>query len=404
MKITWEQRVIMHELEEYEQHRNVDFIDEQKNIVRLFGTLEENEFVIKDVSSTFGLWHKKEVIQNVLSHALYDSDNKEFREHFGKFEYRYRDLPFDKEDLSARYLFLTSLLMIDEWMRSKFFIKKSDDTKDTYRRSIRVFFQFLIDHRSNPSSFDIQDVVAFFRHQEKMRKSTYYINKLYFALLQYVRAMVPDMEQDYFDWIQVTAPPNLLEISPKRLEQDVLDKLSKYLSDSIMNATTNLQKYERIRNAVIVTLFFETGMRLSELGYLDIQDIRNGEVTVRGKGNKERTIPLSTIAKNGLKGYHEQRDWFISHYKIPKKDADPLFFSNQKRRLSTRSIARIFDNIEGLHPHLSRHTLISKMVRRGTDLPTIMAISGHSSMDMVARYSKPSKADILRAIEGKDNE
>jgi integrase/recombinase XerC/integrase/recombinase XerD len=365
---------------------------------------------IKQPSEYQGIWHKKEIIRNILSYTFYE--NEEFNEKFGSYTFQYKDEHYSKDLLEVHYKFLLSLPIIEQWSSTRQFKKiPSDATKETYQRSIRVFFRYLASENVEINSFKIEDVEDFFSQLKVDKFSSYYINKLYFALLHFVRYMKPELEHDFIEFVRVSTPPKLLEIAPKSVDKSTLMQLKKYLETSIMNAETKIRRYEAVRNNCIITLMFETGVRLSEITQLDVESVLGGQMLVDGKGNKQRSIPLNSICKRVLANYLEVRTLFVEEHKLdettPIRDKrgilrepiHPLFYSNQNKRLSSRSIARIFEKVEGLHPHLSRHTFITSMVRNQFDLPLIQNISGHSNLNMISRYSRPSQADMLRALE-----
>ncbi|WP_306432843.1 tyrosine-type recombinase/integrase [Paenibacillus apis] len=85
--------------------------------------------------------------------------------------------------------------------------------------------------------------------------------------------------------------------------------------------------------------------------------------------------------------------------RISSFDEEALFISNRDKRISVRSVQHILEQ-HHLHAHQLRHTFITGLVRANEDLAVIQSLSGHSSADMILRYSKPTEEDKLRAIEG----
>jgi integrase len=147
------------------------------------------------------------------------------------------------------------------------------------------------------------------------------------------------------------------------------------------------------RNFAIVILGLNTGIRLSELVAFDRSDIdisdRKGTVIVRnGKGNKERVIPLNAETRRALLRYLEER--------TDKEEA--LFISNRYQRISNRMVQTMVEN-EGFNFHALRHTFITEFVRAGVDISIIQSMTGHSSADMILRYSMPSEEDKAKAVE-----
>jgi integrase/recombinase XerC/integrase/recombinase XerD len=136
-----------------------------------------------------------------------------------------------------------------------------------------------------------------------------------------------------------------------------------------------------------------TGIRVAELVALDRSDVdlsdRKGSLVVRsGKGNKERTLPLNVDARRAIENYLDERT-----------DSNPaLFISNRQERISIRSVQHLMEK-NGHNVHQTRHSFITGLVRAGEDISVIQSLSGHSSADMILRYSMPSNDDKQRAVE-----
>ncbi|MGZ4160043.1 MAG: tyrosine-type recombinase/integrase, partial [Neobacillus sp.] len=131
----------------------------------------------------------------------------------------------------------------------------------------------------------------------------------------------------------------------------------------------------------------------SELVELDRSDVeikeRGGQPLVRsGKGNKERVIPLNSEARRSINKYLDERSDAYA----------PLFLSNRQERISVRSVQHLLSQY-GVHPHQLRHTFITGLVRVNEDIAVIQLRSGHSSADMILRYSIPSEEDKTQAVE-----
>lgn len=152
-----------------------------------------------------------------------------------------------------------------------------------------------------------------------------------------------------------------------------------------------LAQKDSLRNLAIVMTLLNTGVRVSELVSINRDDLiivqDEGEVRIRqGKGNKERTLPLNKSSRDVLVDYLDTR-----------KDSNPALFLGSKGRLGVRGVQYIL-NKYGIHPHQLRHTFITDLVRKH-DLILVQFLSGHSSTDILSRYSKPSKEDLQSAVE-----
>lgn len=156
-----------------------------------------------------------------------------------------------------------------------------------------------------------------------------------------------------------------------------------------------------LRDKCLIMLMWHTGLRISELAALNIDDIaltaRTGTVTVRcGKGLKTRTIPLNGDLRQVLQVYFAEQ--------VARGSNEALFLSQKKSRLSLPSIDRIvrgcglMSGIE-LSAHDLRHCFISSLTRLGTDIVMIAELTGHSRIETIRRYALPTEEQKQAALE-----
>jgi integrase/recombinase XerC len=143
------------------------------------------------------------------------------------------------------------------------------------------------------------------------------------------------------------------------------------------------------RDKAILELLYSSGLRVAELTTLDIGDIDKKEalVRVKGKGKKERIVPIGSKAMEAIQNYLPER---ISL----KKRSSALFLNNRGGRLTQRSVRRILlqysrmVNLKGdLSPHMLRHTFATHLLLGGADLRTIQELLGHSSLSTTQKYT-----------------
>lgn len=154
------------------------------------------------------------------------------------------------------------------------------------------------------------------------------------------------------------------------------------------------------RDRVIMELFYSSGLRVSELAALNRNDFdpQNLLIKLKGKGKKERIIPITKNAADWIKKYldhpHRQNSTDGHHAQV-----DPLaiFLNKHGSRLTTRSIDRNFDRYlkaSGLAgkvtPHTIRHTIATHWLENGMDLKTIQILLGHSSLTTTTIYTQVS--------------
>ncbi|NIP82372.1 MAG: tyrosine-type recombinase/integrase, partial [Gemmatimonadetes bacterium] len=152
------------------------------------------------------------------------------------------------------------------------------------------------------------------------------------------------------------------------------------------------------RDLAILETFYATGMRLSELQGLSVRDIDlvSDQVKVRGKGRKERIVPLGGAAVRALRRYEPRRRELLRTCDRPDRDA--LFVSESGRRLSARRIQALvreyLDAVadEGeLSTHSLRHSFATHLLDAGADLMAVKELLGHASLSTTRIYTHTSK-------------
>ncbi|MGA8164923.1 MAG: tyrosine recombinase XerC [Waddliaceae bacterium] len=152
------------------------------------------------------------------------------------------------------------------------------------------------------------------------------------------------------------------------------------------------------RDRTTMELFYSSGLRVSELVALNRQDFDqvNLLMKIRGKGKKERIVPLTKTAAEWICAYlqHPERDREVNGH-LAQDDPDAIFLNRMGTRLTARSVDRKFDlylrasGLAGkLTPHTLRHTIATHWLENGMDLKTIQALLGHRSLSTTTIYTK----------------
>ena len=186
-------------------------------------------------------------------------------------------------------------------------------------------------------------------------------------------------------------------------------KLEKYLPGYLDRAQVELLfqtaelkardgKFVDVRNNAMIELFYSTGMRLSELRGINRGDLDllSQQVKVRGKGKKERIIPVGDHAQLALRNYESKRDDLIRN-EIPGADRLAFFLSSRGKRISVRAIQNavtgFLDKIDedaGLSTHSLRHTFATHLLDAGADLRAVQELLGHASISTTQIYTHTS--------------
>jgi integrase/recombinase XerC len=176
------------------------------------------------------------------------------------------------------------------------------------------------------------------------------------------------------------------------------------------------------RDRAILELFYASGLRLSELVGLDVDDVNLSSRIVRvlGKGRKERLVPFNGSTEAALRAW--LKDWdppsrFALRRDAPprsgprrrqqaKRERDPLFLNYAGGRLSTRSVDRLVRRYVaacstrfGISPHALRHSFATHLLQRGADLRAIQELLGHSRLSTTQRYTHVNAAQLMDAYK-----
>ena len=168
------------------------------------------------------------------------------------------------------------------------------------------------------------------------------------------------------------------------------------------------------RDQAILELFYASGLRLSELVGLDLNDVSlsSRRVRVLGKGGKERIVPFNRTAADAIKAYLKDRDGLVKDQpsgparsvkgRVGREPAEPLFVNCRGGRLSTRSVDRLVRRYVaacstriGVSPHALRHSFATHLLEGGADLRTIQELLGHARVSTTQRYTHVSVTQLL---------
>ena len=178
-------------------------------------------------------------------------------------------------------------------------------------------------------------------------------------------------------------------ISPKnekRLPSFVADKDIRVLFDHVEFPDSWQGKTERL----LMLLFYNTGMRLSEVINLKESQVNSSNRTLKilGKGNKERLIPVNAEILNEIENYQKEKG------KLIIEKIDILFITNKGKPLSPRSVyssvkkyLSLITTIEKRSPHVLRHTFATHLTNNGADLNAVKELLGHSSLAATQVYT-----------------
>lgn len=206
------------------------------------------------------------------------------------------------------------------------------------------------------------------------------INRKISALRSFFKFQIRSGVIEESPMMKITAPKN-----EKRLPQFVPDKDVHTLFNHVEFPDTWKGRTDRM----IFLLFYQTGMRLSELINLREEDVNTSGLSLKvlGKGNKERVIPMSIELADSIAAYTKAK-------KDIAPDSDALLVTEKGKKLSprsvyerVRSILQLVTTIEKKSPHILRHSFATHLANAGADLNAVKELLGHSSLAATQVYT-----------------
>lgn len=209
----------------------------------------------------------------------------------------------------------------------------------------------------------------------------------------------------YFAWATrtglVTGDPTLGLSAPSgaaRLPSVLREAEVEAVLEGTSPRTSGDELHVRRRDDAVLELLYGSGLRVSELCGVDLDDLDLGNRTVRvwGKGSRQRQVPLSEPSVDALSVWIEAGRAAMATSGSPP---DALFLNARGRRLGTRDVRRILDRRSGspTHPHAMRHTYATHLLDGGADLRVVQELLGHADLTTTQIYTHVSK-ERLRSV------
>ncbi|MGH9582607.1 MAG: tyrosine recombinase XerC, partial [Bryobacteraceae bacterium] len=185
----------------------------------------------------------------------------------------------------------------------------------------------------------------------------------------------------------------------QRLPEVMSAEKTNYLIDAV-EAGEPVDKPSRERDLAMLELLYGCGIRVGELVGIDLEDIdpREGWLRVRGKGNKERQVPVAARALAAVERYLAVR--------AAPREEQALFLNSQKKRLSDRQVRRLVKfyalaatGDSSVHPHSFRHAYATHLLNDGADLRSIQELLGHARLSTTQKYTQVSLKDLMAVYD-----
>ena len=284
----------------------------------------------------------------------------------------------------------------NNWINHLTNIKKlSQNSVISYKNDLSKFLIFFQDYIEKNiglkeiENIEISEFRSFLTHRRNSEISSNSIARNISALKSFFRFLIKNnkiKESSVFN----LKSPKLKKSLPRPINVDLAIQVIKQAEE------IEDEKWIGLRNKAILLLLYGCGLRISEALSLNHDDIQNEDhILIKGKGEKERIVPMMPYIKKGIENYLEA---------CPKEivSGDALFIGKRFSRLSPRIIQYALEKIrttlslpETATPHALRHSFATHLLDSGGDLRTIQELLGHSSLSTTQKYTKVETSKLL---------
>ena len=262
----------------------------------------------------------------------------------------------------------------------------SEHTVLAYGQDLNAFVEFAevkkISEFADLSSAFIRSWIVYLIEGGMKNKS---VNRKLASLRTFYKWMRKEGLIDHSPMTKVQGPKNEKHLPVFAKESELLpSKIEELFSDD----------YNGKRDALMLELFYQTGIRLSELIGLTLKDIQGNQIKVLGKRNKERIIPISDDLVQQIQEYLELRK------EISSKCENLLLLDSGNKLYPTFAYRKInyylgkVTSLDKKSPHILRHTFATHMLNRGTGLETLKDLLGHANLSATQVYTHNSFAQL----------
>ena len=266
----------------------------------------------------------------------------------------------------------------------------SPHTIKNYRSDLVEFFGFLgKDSTEEVNYLDIRKFLAHLKEKEFLRST---VSRKLACLKSFFKYLTREG--------LIEGNPAGGIATPKR-ERRLPSYLEVKEIEGLLEATKGLS-WEMKRDSAILETLYSSGIRVSELMGLNLEDIDllSSLIRVRGKGKKERIVPIGSCANTAIKEYLDASQ--IS----PSEKLIPLFLNRRKTRLTDRSVRRVILKCakraalkKGISPHTLRHSFATHLLDRGADLRSVQELLGHANLSTTQIYTHVSAKRLKEAYD-----
>ena len=282
--------------------------------------------------------------------------------------------------------------------------------KSKINKSISSFSEYLLYQKGlsqntvDSYKSDLTKLSNYLQNQDlsKTNIDNFFIDMSEFNYSSSTKKRMHSSIKNFLKYINENEDYESIDISDIKLKSS--KKLPEVLSITDIENMINFYNHETYldsRNRTVIDVLYSTGCRVSELCDINISDIDLDEkyLKLKGKGSKQRIVPIGSMLYKNLLQYLKVRETFLQNR------VEPLFLSKSKNKLDRTAVFRIIKktskNISlqtDVHPHTLRHSAATHMLEGGCDLRTVQEFLGHSSVSTTQIYTKVTKEFLEEAF------
>ena len=282
--------------------------------------------------------------------------------------------------------------------------------KSKINKSISSFSEYLLYQKGlsqntvDSYKSDLTKLSNYLQNQDlsKTNIDNFFIDMSEFNYSSSTKKRMHSSIKNFLKYINENEDYESIDISDIKLKSS--KKLPEVLSITDIENMINFYNHETYldsRNRTVIDVLYSTGCRVTELCDINISDIDLDEkyLKLKGKGSKQRIVPIGSMLYKNLLQYLNVRETFLQNR------GEPLFLSKSKNKLDRTAVFRIIKktakNISlqtDVHPHTLRHSAATHMLEGGCDLRTVQEFLGHSSVSTTQIYTKVTKEFLEEAF------
>lgn len=294
----------------------------------------------------------------------------------------------DDTDIGAAYRAFLSWLSDER--------RSSPKTVEAYGRDIRQFLSFLQEYEG-----EVPTLPSLSRLEPRTFRA-WLAERSADGISAASRARSLSAVRTFFSWLERTGRAKcdaIQLIRTPKVPRGIPKPLSVPDAETVVEAFGDFahEEWVGLRDVALATLLYGCGLRMAEALDLNVADVPKGEeLTVTGKGNKQRMVPVLPVVRESIAAY-------LSACPYPEEPGRPLFVGVRGGRLESgqarktmRTVRQALGLPETASPHALRHSFATHLLAAGGDLRAVQELLGHSSLSTTQRYTEVDTDTLLR--------